>query len=309
MVAVLFALAVLGISTLAPLQARADTLAVTVADDSVSLEAVDVLLTDVLVTIGEKARARVLIESILTGDLGKARISTSFTRLPMNDALRRLLQGRNFVLLYGAAGVDEIRVYVDGKTGFSELNRSKPGGDAAAGPKARAAQQKVSPSPAPQKAPDDAAKVARLRQAALSSPDAAARVEALQELGDIEDAALVTETLVQALGRERDSTVLETLLEVVGQRQDAIPSSALRAFATSDRDGAARVQALEMLVEQAGSDQATRVMLTTLSKNDASPAVREAAAGLLEDLQAPPVAARPQNPTTMRPPGAALPRR
>src|SRR5262245_26651294 len=127
MITVLVALAAFGIAGLAPVRVAADALSVTVADDSVSVEAVGVPLTDLLARIGEKAHARVFIESILTEDVAKARVSASFTALPMGAALRRLLQGRNFVLVYGSSGVDEIRVYVDGRTGFRALDAAPSG--------------------------------------------------------------------------------------------------------------------------------------------------------------------------------------
>ena len=211
----------------------------------------------------------------------------SFTKLPIDDALRRLLKGRNFILSYGASGVDEIRVYVDGKTGFREVTATKP--DQTAMPR-----RKLEPPPTPVvRAPDEPAAVARLRQTALSSPDAEARAEAFGELADVEDDKLVVDTLIQALARERDSRVLEALMDVVEQKKDVIPPETLRAFVTSDRNGAARAQALELLADRADTDEATRSLLRTLASNDASTAVREAAQGILDGLEAPPAPRTP----------------
>ena len=298
MVTLLVALAVFGIVGFAPVRAHADALSVTVADDSVSVEAVGVPLADVLAKIGENAHARVLIESILAEDVAKARVSASFTALPMGAALRRLLQGRNFVLVYGSSGVDEIRVYVDGRTGFRALDASQSGRDTVT-----AKNTKRAPPVAQAPPPDDPVKVARLRETALGDPDVTARVEALEELGNVEDPKPLIDTLVEALGRERDRKVLGTVLDLVEQQKDAVPASALRAFVTSNRDGSARVQALELLVEQAGADQDTRLLLQTLSKSDANPTVREAAQSLLDDLPAPRGVPKSQAPPTARPQG------
>src|SRR5262245_22930153 len=273
---------------------------VTLVEGKLSLEAQDVPLSEVLIKIGEAAKARVLIESILASEVAKDRVSMSFTQLPIDDALRRLLRGRNFILSYGATGVDEIRVYVDGKTGFREVTTSKPG---------PAAMPRPGPGPAAPPsagASDDAATAARLRRTALSSPDAAARVEAFEELADVDDDKLVVDTVVQALARERDSKVLEALIEVVQQKRDLIPPEALRAFVTSDRDGAARAQALEVLADRVGPDAATRSLLRTLARNDSSRAVREAAQDLLEGMEDEPP---PRQPAAgpRRPDGAPTP--
>jgi hypothetical protein len=136
--------------------------------------------------------------------------------------------------------------------------------------------------------PDDPVEVARLRQTALSGPDASGRAEALDELSSIRDTKLLLDTLAQVLARERDSKVLQTVFEVAAQMPDRIPPEALRAFVTSDRDGTPRAQAVELLTDQAGDDRATRALLHSLAANDVSAEVREAAKTALGNLEGPP---------------------
>ena len=277
MVVVLLVLGFLTVSAVATAEPK-EALSVTVADGILSLEAVDVPLDQILIKIGEAIHARVVIETVLAADLAKARVDTSFTRLPVIAALRRLLQGRQYVMMFGPAGVDEVRIYVDGTSGYRELTAPGP-------------MKKSRPTSIPMAAgpPDDPVEVARLRQTALSGPDASGRAEALDELSSIRDTKLLADTLAQVLARERDSKVLQTVFEVAAQLQDhRIPPEALRTFVRSDRDGTPRAQAVELLTDQAGDDRATRALLQSLATNDVSAEVREAAKTALGNLEGPP---------------------
>ena len=258
----------------------AGPLTVQVTEGTLTVHAVDVPLADVLTAIGQRARARVLIESVLEDQVGKERITASFAALAMDEGLRRLLKNRNFILGFSATGVDEIRVYIDGRTGFRDLTaREREPSKLSATPPRRNREAAAPP-------PEDRAKLARLRQLTLTSPDPTARLEALEELGETEDTAYLLESVIEALGRERDAKVLEGLIDIARDR-GPIPAAPLRALVTSDRDGTARAQALEMLAEYTEGDQGTRALLQTLSRNDPSERVRETAGTLLDDLQAP----------------------
>jgi hypothetical protein len=252
------------------------TLRVSVTGTGVSLEAVDVPLDQVLRKLGEAMRARIIIETVLASDLGKTRVTRSFTDLPAVQAFGRLLVGRNYALLQGPGGVDEVRVFVDGSTGYRDLT---------AAPRF-APRRGRAPEPSPTAEPvDDPAEVARLRQAALNASDPSARREALEELSTMNDTTMLKDTLIQALARERDSRVLETVLALGAQHDDALPFEALRSFVTSDRDATARTIALDHLVSRGGNDPSTRNLLTTLAANDASEEVRDAAKNALESLE------------------------
>ena len=250
------------------------TLRVAVSGAGVSVEAVDAPLDQVLRKVGEALRARIVIETVLVGDLAKTRVTRTFSDVPAVQAFARLLVGRNYALMQGPAGVDEVRVFVDGTTGYRDLGTAG---------RAPAPGRRVAAKPAESPA-DDPAEVGRLRQAALTAPDPSARREAFEELSAMHDSAVLKETLAQALARERDSRVLETVVTLVGQQED-VPPDALRAFVASDRDAATRAMALDHLVTQAGSDPATRTLLRTLATSDSSAEVRDAAQNALESLE------------------------
>jgi hypothetical protein len=275
-----FGFALLILLGASPGRARAGELTVEVAAGTLSVHAVDAPLADVLAAIGQRARARILIESVLEDQVGKERITASFAGLAMDEGLRRLLKHRNFILGFSAAGVDEIRVYIDGRTGFRDLTASKrePSKIERTPPR----WQRTAEAPPP----EDRAKLARLRHVTLTSRDPTARLEALEELSQTEDTGYLLEAVIEALARERDAKVLEGLVDIVRDR-GPIPAGPLRTLVTSDRDGSARAQALELLVEHAGDDQGTRTLLQTLSRNDPSEHVRDTASTLLDDLQTP----------------------
>jgi hypothetical protein len=273
-----------------------ETLSVIVADGTLSLEAANSSLDRVLIKVGEMIHARVVIETSLADDLARAGVNTSFTRVPVIAALRRLLLGRQYVLVSGPAGLDEVRVYVDGTTGYRELTPPDP-------------VTKSQPGLVPLAAwpPDNPAEIARLRQILFDGRDASARVQALDDLSNIRDTALLVETLSQVLARERDSAVLKRLLELTAQQDERIPPEALRGFVTSNRDGTPRALAVELLADQTGDDPATRAVLRSLATNDLSSEVREAAQTALANLEAPPPPAS-EFPNVKRTMGPAAPK-
>jgi hypothetical protein len=292
----------------APAGAAAPT--VEVDGGTLSVSARDSPLAEVLLAIGARVRARVLVESVLADQVGAQRVTSAFVRVPIEEGLRRVLRGRNFILGYGPAGVDEIRVYVDGKTGFQELTATRTPG---------VMPSKVSPSDAAKRAAarerslappaDDPARLARARRVVLTDPDPAARIEALEELAETKDETLLLGTLTDALAREKDPQVLDALLDLADDHGPRL-AGALRAFAAGDRGGAAaRARAVEFLGEYDSADPATRMLLQTLARADASSAVRTAAQAMLDELQAPP-APRVREPAPSKPgPGAPTPPR
>lgn len=270
-------LLVLGLLTVpATATAQPETLSVTAADGTLSLEAINSSLDHVLVKVGETIHARVVIETILATELAQTRVDTSFPRMPVTAAVRRLLAGRHYVVLYGPAGVDELRIYADGTTGYRELTASDP-----------LAKSRPTSMPLTAWPPDDPAEVAPLRQAVLDGRDASARVEALDELSNIRDEKLLMETFVQVLARERDGRVLQRLFGLAAQQPASIPSEALRTVVGSDLDGAPRALAVELLADRAGDDPSTRALLRSLAATDASPEVRDAAVTALGILEGP----------------------
>jgi hypothetical protein len=268
-------IAVLAISSAGA--AGPETLSVTLDDHGgVSLEARNASLDRVLVEIAEAVHARVLIETVLGEELTRARVDTSFTHLPVSAAVRRVLTGRHYLLMYGPAGVEEVRIYVDGATGYRELTPPDP-----------VAKTRPTLVPLADWPPDDPAEVARLREAALDARDASARAQALDELSGVRDTKVVLQTLAQVLARERDGRVLRRVFGLAAQQRDRMPPETLRMVIQRDLDGTPRAQAVELLADQAGDDPATRALLRSLAAEDASPEVREAAATALAVLEEP----------------------
>jgi hypothetical protein len=147
--------------------------------------------------------------------------------------------------------------------------------------------------------------VRQLRHAVLTSPDASVRAEALDELSSIRDTRMLLDTLAEILARERDSKVLQMVIELAAQQHERIPPQALRTFVSSDRDGMARAQAVELLADQAGADPPTLALLKSLASKDASAAVKEAAKTALEGLEGPPAPPASALNMTRRPPANA----
>jgi hypothetical protein len=278
-----------------PVEAAAAGLTVEVAEGTLSVTAQSAPLSEVLLAIGEQARARVRIESVLAASLGTQRVTGAFTRVPMEEGLRRLLRGRNFLLGYGPDGVDEIRVFVDGTSGFSDLVAAP----SAAAPASKAAlieAQRRAEAEAErpyQRPPDDPVRLAQWRKTAMTSDDPDARVAALEELQQIRDHRFLVATLTEVMTRERDPDVVNRLLDVA-EDHVLLMGASLRTFAASDHTVASRVRVLEMLGEHDGADPRTRTLLRALSTHDGSARVRETAQQVLRDLESPPAPPTPE---------------
>jgi hypothetical protein len=260
------------VPAIAPGQAT-EPLTVTVNASGVSLTAVDAPLDQVLARLGQAVKAKIVVETVLAADLARTRVTRSFTDVPPIVAFGRLLAGRNYALIQGPQGVDEVRVFVDGKTGYRDLQAP-----------ARASRRP--PRPVIDSRDGDPVDVARLREVALGAPDADERRQALEDLSINSEVGMLRDTLTQALARERDGRVLEAVVEIAAQNPEALPAEALRAFVASDRDPAARSLAVHHLVAHDEGDPATRNLLRTIATGDPSEDVRAAAESALEMLDA-----------------------
>ncbi len=193
----------------------------------------------------------------------------------IEEALRRALQGKNYILIYSAAGLSEVRVFGEGKKSARYVAvEPKPSRQ---GPKSRR------PTGQPTSATED--DPARLRSEALGNPDPAERASALDRLAGSSDQALTVATALDVLEREREPEVLESALSLLSV-QESVPLEPLLRFATTARDPAHRTQALEMAAEHGKGDPRVRSLLGRLSTTDKAEEVREAAQRLLDDLDA-----------------------
>ena len=232
--------------------ARADEaprLEVALADGRLSGDAAEAPLQSILDRIGELSGARVRFGDGDASSAGEP-ITIAFDRLPLEDGLRRLLKGKDFVLAYARSRLEEARVY------------------------------STTPLNAPS-APD--AGVARLRGEALTNPDPQARLRALEGLAANADQRAALDAVVDVLEREANPGLLERALDIVrGER--SVPLGPIVKLAVANPAPAVRTKALGCLGEQAGRDPRARQTLEAAAADDPAPAVRTAARTLLQQL-------------------------
>lgn len=171
----------------------------------------------------------------------------------IDDAVRWLLTGRDFVLVYSSTGrLREARVYEPAPSASGRT--SEPNG----------------------------ADVARLRGAALADPDPRERARALEDLAANLDQRAALDAVVEVLGRESNPGLLERALDIVGSER-ALPLEPVLRLAASNPEPRVRIKALTRLSEQAARDVRARQALEVAAADDSAPAVRDTAAKLLRD--------------------------
>src|SRR5262245_48391044 len=89
----------------------ASPLTVKIDGDRLSVAASGVSLAQILTEIARVSHIDIRLESAIEADVEKASSTVNLDRVPVEDGLRRLLQGRNMMLLYDKAGLVEVRVY------------------------------------------------------------------------------------------------------------------------------------------------------------------------------------------------------
>ncbi len=170
--------------------------------------------------------------------------------------LRRLIPNAGFVLIYSAAGLEELRLYVDGPDALSQ--------------------------PGPAADGEKRLDVARLHSDAFTSSDADERATALERLTG-SDEAVGRETALAMLESERDEDVLERVLHIV--LDEAPPIDRIADFAAADRPLGPRVRALEFLTAHAAEEPRIAELFQSLATRDTNAEIRTIAAGLLNSLR------------------------
>ena len=247
-------LAALGAATTATRAAGAADLSVELSNGLLSLRAEDVPLRAILDEIARvtDVRIRATDGAAPAGDETPTTLVLADVRV--DDAVRRLLTGRDFVLVYSSTGrLREARVY-----------------EAATSASARTS------------APDGA-DVPRLRGAALADPDPRERARALEDLAANLDQRAALDAVVEVLGRESNPGLLERALDIVGSER-ALPLEPVLRLAASNPEPRVRIKALTRLSEQAAQDVRARQALEVAAADDSAPAVRDTAAKLLKDV-------------------------
>jgi len=239
----------------------------TVADGRVSLDAQDVTLKAILDEIGERTGVRVQFDESGEGQLEAELVTISLRDTPVEEALRQLLRGRDFVIVSSAGRPPEAHVY--GRSG------------AAAEPPPAA-----SVSSTPSARPPDASGLARLRSEALESPDPAARGRALEGLAASGNWEWTREAAVAMLERESNSGLLQRALDLVAADR-TIPVEPLVKLALTNPAPEVRVKALTQLGARAVAEPRAREALQASAADDPVPNVRDAARALLQQPGAP----------------------
>ncbi|MDH3376569.1 MAG: HEAT repeat domain-containing protein [Gammaproteobacteria bacterium] len=265
---------------------RPDSIQIHVQEGFLTLEAYDAPLATLLQIIGEEAGFDVVIE----GDLSMT-VNSSFTVVPLDRALRRLLDGISFMFFEYSGStkrLDELWVFA----------AVESGGEQTFQPKVTTVEE---PSQADMEtwildrltSPQRGARIVAVRRLARLEPEVAARI-AIQVLESEADAVVRGQAaaMLGKIGGDEASRLLELALadEEASVRRHAI--QALRAIGaeqattilgrvlTEDPDQEIRLMALETLIE--ASDDTSQYYLA-LAATDSNETIRQIA---LQALQA-----------------------
>src|SRR5262245_35132818 len=161
---------------------------VTVREGRVTVSAQDAPLREVLTDFSRASGVQIYLEASVAAD---EPTTIAFDSVPTEEGLRRLLRAKNFLLVYAAGGLAEVRIYTDGRGEFQKLatdkaasraaarNRSPLGPESGAGNVAKAPPERQPANPTP---PPPEPTVTELRAKALGNPDPEQRVAGLDEL-------------------------------------------------------------------------------------------------------------------------------
>jgi len=292
--AVAVALLVAASLAAAPLWAdEPSAITLTVRNGLISLEARTVPLRAVVEAITERTGVRVLFDGSSRAALDEL-VDIAIQDVPVENALRLLLRGRNLVFVYGPARLAEARVYARAQATASAVPpaasvSSTPrtgspggGGPAAAAPRAMGPAT-AAPAARPSGPPADAATLAGLQREVLEHPDPVVRGRALESIVGSGDAARARDAALAMLDREPNSTLLQRALDLLAEDR-TIPLDSVIKLALANPTPEVRVKALIHLGADAGRDARVRQTLEASAANDPAPNVRDAARALLQQL-------------------------
>ena len=219
---------------------------VKVEQGRLTLSVRDAPLAEVLQAIGEQAGIDIKIRGDLT-----ARITNSFTDIPLEEGIRQLLRGQSFALSYGPSTSDAKRSSLI-EISVIARSRVEPAGTVG----------KVS---TPSEARD---KLQRIR--ALARRKDAEAIGELSSLAASDPSPSVRRQAVSALGGLRTQEALAPLTR-----------------ALADQSSSVRIQALRGIKNLKGTEAIKDLRVTVA--NDPDPTVRRQAVRLLSEIQSPEV--------------------
>ena len=229
-----------------------------VKDVTLSAKIENVPLGQVLKELARQANLEVYIATASTAE----KISAEFDNLTLEEGIKRLLKGKNYILTYDRTAaspkVTEIKVIADGSAPVSRIS----GQPASIPPPGTSAGEKT---------------VEELAQQALQAPDPAARIAALKALSQRGDEEKIRSTVSAAL-QDQDLGVRSTALDLAA-RGAPVSDEAIKGMALRDADPELRIRALDQLADQ--SDPDTAIEYLKQATRDPDPKVASTAQRLI----------------------------
>ncbi len=243
-----------------PSFAPAPGLDIRVRGDRLSAKLDKVALQDVLAALAQQIPIAVSFK----GPVGQKPIATTFQDLPLEEGLRRILQGQEYAIIHMSPQVVSRPGRVEGIREI--LVFSRPG--AGSGDQWTQLAQKRAPS------------FEDLRRQAFKSPNPGDRAVALEELRGMGEDDEIVPILTRAL-QDKDSGVRQLALELLEDTLAPLPQEPVAQIALKDRNPRLRATALNLLAYR-GEENAIGTLKNALQDPDSR--VRETAATLLDEL-------------------------
>jgi hypothetical protein len=229
-----------------------------VKDVTLSARIENVPLGQVLKELARQASLEVYIATASTEE----KISAEFDKLTLEEGIKRLLKGKNYILTYDRTAasprVTEIKVIADGSAPVSRIS----GQPASIPPPGTSAGEKT---------------VEELARQALQAPDPAARIAALKALSQRGDEEKIRSTVSAAL-QDQDLGVRSTALDLAA-RGAPVSDEAIQGMALRDADPGLRIKALDELSDR--SDPDTAIEYLKQATRDPDPKVASTAQRLI----------------------------
>ena len=191
----------------------------------------DTPLNQVLTTVAEQGKFRVLFV-----DPAQNRISLAFADLPLKKGLEELLKGYDHIFRYSGKNGSLSMVAV-----YARKTRTTP-------------TQSLQRQPAqhtqaiePQGIDPDEPDVALLAAQALGSPYEDVRLEAVEELADLDNQAETAHVLTEVLQKDENSDVREAALESIADFEDQDLQRRAASLSINDSEQDIRMRAVEIL--------------------------------------------------------------
>jgi len=234
-----------------------DEVLIELKEGLLTVDVQDVPLNQVLSTVAEQGKFRVLFVNP-----AQDMISLAFTDLPLKKGLEELLKGRDHMFRYSGedGSLSTVAVYTrkDGAAPTRSLQRQP-------------VQQTQGIDP-------DEQDVALLSAQALGSLDEDERLEAVEELADLDDQAEAADVLTEVLQTDVNPDVREAALESIADFEDQDSQRRAASLSVNDSEQDIRMRAVEILTDI--EDWAT---LRDVAQTHDDPEIRELANDALED--------------------------